>query len=152
MYYCNLKHQLSTQHCELSTTAHVVRKLQMMVVAFRTTIPNHSSIIPLFGCFWYLDFDINDLYCIWNLCCQNNIDKSSLERNQQLGFMWFMRNLHLLSGRKRMKSNFLLSASKRACFPCHLSVFWIFFTLFFSQSEAISQRNHYYGNHWQLQA
>jgi hypothetical protein len=42
------KHQLSTQRYEPSMTAHVVRKLQMAVVAFGTTIPNHPSIITLF--------------------------------------------------------------------------------------------------------
>jgi hypothetical protein len=46
-----LKHQLSTQHYEPSTTTHVVRELLMAVVAFRTTIPNRPSIIVLFGCF-----------------------------------------------------------------------------------------------------
>jgi hypothetical protein len=56
-----LKHQLSTQHYELSTTAHVVRKLLTVVVAFRTTIPNRPSIITLFGCFRCLDFWIKDL-------------------------------------------------------------------------------------------
>jgi hypothetical protein len=51
-----LKHQLSTQRYEPSTIAHVVRKLQMVVVAFGTTIPNRPAIITLFGCFWCLDF------------------------------------------------------------------------------------------------
>jgi hypothetical protein len=46
-----LKHQLSTQRCEPSTTAHMVRKLLTAVVAFGTTIPNRPSIITLFGCF-----------------------------------------------------------------------------------------------------
>jgi hypothetical protein len=38
-----LKHQLSTQRYEPSTTAHVVRKLLMAVVAFGTTKPNRPS-------------------------------------------------------------------------------------------------------------
>jgi hypothetical protein len=37
-----LKHQLSMQHYEQPTTTHVVRKLLTAVVAFGTTIPNHS--------------------------------------------------------------------------------------------------------------
>jgi hypothetical protein len=36
----SLKHQLSTQRYEPSTTAHVVRKLLTVVVTFGTTIPN----------------------------------------------------------------------------------------------------------------
>jgi hypothetical protein len=56
-----LNHQFSTQCYELSTTAHVVRKLLMAVVAFRTTILNHPSIITLFGCFRCLDYWIEDL-------------------------------------------------------------------------------------------
>jgi hypothetical protein len=55
-----LKRQLSTQHYELSTTTHMVRKLLTAVVAFGSTIPNHPSIITLFGCFRCLDFWIND--------------------------------------------------------------------------------------------
>jgi hypothetical protein len=46
-----LKHQLSTQYYEPSTTAHMVRKILTAVVAFGTTIPNRPSIITLFGCF-----------------------------------------------------------------------------------------------------
>jgi hypothetical protein len=49
------------QHYEPSTTAHVVRQLTMVVVAFRTTIPNCPSIIMLFGCFRCLDFRTKDL-------------------------------------------------------------------------------------------
>jgi hypothetical protein len=56
-----LKHELSTQRYELSTTAHVVRKLLTAVVAFGPTIPNRPSIITLFGCFRCLDFRIKDL-------------------------------------------------------------------------------------------
>jgi hypothetical protein len=56
-----LKHQLSTQRYEPSTTAHMVRKLLTAVVAFGTTILNHPSIITLFGCFLCLDFRIKDL-------------------------------------------------------------------------------------------
>jgi hypothetical protein len=59
-----LKCQLSMQCYEPYTTSHVVRKLLMPVVVFGTTIPNRPSIITLFGCFWYLDFQINDLYYI----------------------------------------------------------------------------------------
>jgi hypothetical protein len=36
----DLKHELSTQRYEPSTTAHVVRKLLTAVVDFGTTIPN----------------------------------------------------------------------------------------------------------------
>jgi hypothetical protein len=63
-----LKHQLSTQCYEPSNTAHMVRKLLTAVVAFGTTIPNRSSIIMLFGCFWCLDFQIKDLllYILWD--------------------------------------------------------------------------------------
>jgi hypothetical protein len=46
-----LRRQLSMQRYEPSTTAHMIRKLLTVVVAFRTTIPNHPSIITLFGCF-----------------------------------------------------------------------------------------------------
>jgi hypothetical protein len=53
-----LKHQLSTQRYELSATAHVVRKLPTVVVAFGTAIPNRPSIITLFGCYRCLDFRI----------------------------------------------------------------------------------------------
>jgi hypothetical protein len=49
------------QRNEPSTTAHVVIKLLTAAVAFGTTIPNHPSIIMLFGCFRCLDFWINDL-------------------------------------------------------------------------------------------
>jgi hypothetical protein len=56
-----LKHQLSTQRYELSTTAHVVRKILTAMVAFGTTIPNRSSIIMLFGRFRCLDFWIKDI-------------------------------------------------------------------------------------------
>jgi hypothetical protein len=56
-----LKQELSTQHYEQSTTAHMVRKLLMAVVAFGTIIPNRPSIITLFGCFQCLDFQIKDL-------------------------------------------------------------------------------------------
>jgi hypothetical protein len=46
-----LKHQFSTQRYEPSTTAHEVRKLQMAVVAFGTTILNRPSLVTLFGSF-----------------------------------------------------------------------------------------------------
>jgi hypothetical protein len=61
MQFNSLKHQLSTQRYEPSTTAHVVRKLPTAVVAFGTTIPNRPSIITLFGRFRCLDFRIKDL-------------------------------------------------------------------------------------------
>jgi hypothetical protein len=56
-----LKHQLSMQCYEPSTTTHVVRKLLMAVVAFGSAIRNRLSIITLFGCFQCLDFRIKDL-------------------------------------------------------------------------------------------
>jgi hypothetical protein len=60
-----LKHQLSRQRYEPSTTAHVVRKLLNAVVAFGTTIPNRPSIVTLFGCFWCLYFRVKDLKKIY---------------------------------------------------------------------------------------
>jgi hypothetical protein len=58
-----LKYQLSMQRCEPSTTAHMVRKLLMVVVvAFGTTVPNRPSVITLFGCFRCLDIWIKDLH------------------------------------------------------------------------------------------
>jgi hypothetical protein len=45
------------QRYEPSATAHMVRKLLTVVVAFRTTFPDRSS-ITLFGC---LDLRMNDL-------------------------------------------------------------------------------------------
>jgi hypothetical protein len=69
-----LKNQLSTQCYEPSTTAHVVRKLLTVVVAFGTTIPNLPSIITLFGCSRCLDFQIKDLLLYTVLLCCAALD------------------------------------------------------------------------------
>jgi hypothetical protein len=71
-----LKHQLSMQCYEPSTTIHMVRKLPVTVVAFRTARPNFPSFITLFGCFQCLDFWINDLLLYYKSCCQT-IDKKT---------------------------------------------------------------------------
>jgi hypothetical protein len=78
-----LKHQLTTQHYEPSTTAHVVRKLLTVVVGFGTTIPNYPSIKALFGCFQCLDFRTKDLLlCVYIRCLTNKYTPSSYSRVQ----------------------------------------------------------------------
>jgi hypothetical protein len=66
MQFNALKHQLSTQRYEPSTTAHVVKKLLTAVVAFGTTIPNRPLIITLFGCSGCLDSRIKDVLLYMN--------------------------------------------------------------------------------------
>jgi hypothetical protein len=56
-----LKHQLSMQRYELSTTTHMVRKLLTAVATFGNTIPDRHSIITLSGYFRRLDFRIKYL-------------------------------------------------------------------------------------------